>query len=293
MERSYRWIPCGCVLVAMVVLGISRSAAGAPFSFSTGDPDGRIGIDSRPPGNLISEIETADDFILSSETRLSGASFTGLVPAGATPGQVVVEIYRVFPNDSDTGRTSGAPTFSTSQVPTRVNSPADNVFASRDSVGGGLTFTTAVANTTFNAANSIQPGGIHAKPDQTTGGGGAVSGQEVRFDVTFPAPIDLPADHYFFIPQVQLSTGNFLWLSAAKPITGGTGAFTPDLQAWTRDSALDPDWLRAGTDIVGGATPPTFNASFALTGETVPEPAVLAPIVMACAAGLIRRRKAL
>ena len=31
-----------------------------------------------------------------------------------------MEIYRVFPNDSNTVRTSGAPTFSTPQVPTRV-----------------------------------------------------------------------------------------------------------------------------------------------------------------------------
>jgi hypothetical protein len=65
--------------------------------------------------------------------------------------------------------------------------------------------------------------------------------------------------HYFFVPQVQVANGDFLWLSAPKPITGGTGPFAGDLQAWTRDQMLDPDWLRVGTDIVGGATPPTFN----------------------------------
>jgi|SRR5215813_11654607 len=33
------------------------------------------------------------------------------------------------------------------------------------------------------------------------------------------------------------------------------------------------DWLRVGTDIVGGgATPPTFNAAFSLSGEAVPGP---------------------
>jgi len=42
--------------------------------------------------------------------------------------------------------------------------------------------------------------------------------------------------------------------------------FTPDLQAWTRDANLDPDWLRIGTDIVGGNPAPTFNAAFSLTG---------------------------
>ena len=33
---------------------------------------------------------------------------------------------------------------------------------------------------------------------------------------------------------------------------------------WVRDADLEPDWLRVGTDIVGGTT---FNASFSLFGE--------------------------
>jgi hypothetical protein len=44
-----------------------------------------------------------------------------------------------------------------------------------------------------------------------------------------------------------------------------------DLQAWIRNSNLNPDWLRIGTDIIGGATPPTFNMAFSLTGDTVPQ----------------------
>jgi hypothetical protein len=43
-----------------------------------------------------------------------------------------------------------------------------------------------------------------------------------------------------------------------------------DLQAWIRNSNLNPDWLRIGTDIIGGATPPTFNMAFSLKGDTVP-----------------------
>jgi hypothetical protein len=35
---------------------------------------------------------------------------------------------------------------------------------------------------------------------------------------------------------------------------------------------LQPDWLRVGTDIVGGNPAPMFNASFSLTGMTVPGP---------------------
>jgi len=48
-----------------------------------------------------------------------------------------------------------------------------------------------------------------------------------------------------------------------------------DLQAWIRNSNLAPDWLRIGTDIVGGAVPPNFNMTFSLAGETVPEAALV------------------
>ncbi|HET6489492.1 MAG TPA: hypothetical protein VFG28_06985, partial [Syntrophales bacterium] len=81
---------------------------------------------------------------LAQPTLINTITFTGLL-TGTNPGinQIVVEMYRVFPADSDTGRTSGPPTFSTALVPTRVNSPSDVAFASRDStVSGDLTFTT-------------------------------------------------------------------------------------------------------------------------------------------------------
>jgi hypothetical protein len=48
--------------------------------------------------------------------------------------------------------------------------------------------------------------------------------------------------------------------------------FTPELQAWTRDAFHDPDWLRVGTDIVGGSPAPTFNMTFSLSGEAIPSP---------------------
>jgi hypothetical protein len=134
---------------------------------------------------------------------------------------------------------------------------------------------------TFTANNSVQPGGIHPKPDQTTGGNGSVIGQEVRFNVNFTTPFSLPADHYFFVPQVEITTanGDFFWLSAPRPIvppgTPFPAGFT-DLQSWTRDEMLAPDWLRVGQDIVGGSPFPTFNATFSLTGDVVvPEPASL------------------
>ena len=69
-----------------------------------------------------------------------------------------------------------------------------------------------------------------------------------------------------------MTSGNFLYLSAPKPIVSPPGTvFAGDLQAWIRNSNLKPDWLRIGTDIIGGSTPPTFNMTFSLSGDTVPE----------------------
>jgi len=253
------------------------------------------------------EIEAGDDFFLATGARINSAAFTGLlVPGtGGTPAvsQVLIEIYRVFPNDSNVGRTSGPPTFSTPQVPTRVNSPSDVAFDSRDSAAGQLTFSSSVVSGTFTALNSVQPGGIHPLPgNPATGGNGPLTGQEVQINVSFATPFSLPPDHYFFVPQVLLTNGGeFFWLSASRPISGaGTTPFPPgvtDLQTWTRDADLDPDWLRVGTDIVDTvnvATAPTFNAAFSLDG-TVPEPSTLLLVgsgIVGCAMHIARRRRA-
>jgi hypothetical protein len=288
------------IVVVTIVLLWSGRASAVPFFFSTGNPDGSIATGSRPssPGKL--EIESADDFVVTGANtlKLTGASFQGLLPTGASLSSVTdvrVEIYRVFPADSDVGRTSGPPTFSTSQVPTRVNSPSDVELNSRDSSAGSLTFTPAVVAASFTAANSVL-NGIHPIPGFHTGGEGPVTGQQVSFNVSFTTPFTLPADHYFFVPQVQLSSGDFFWLSAARPIVPPGTPFplgVTDLQSWIRNSDLDPDWLRIGTDIVGGTT---FNAAFALSGdlEPVPEPATLLLWGTTMAAlGLAARRRGL
>src|SRR5262249_19780020 len=163
-------------------------------------PDGRMATASRPSSAGKIEIESADDFALTTPMALTSATFTGLIPVGlplSSITQVRVEIYRVFPLDSDAGRTPN--------VNTRVNSPSDVAFAERANAGvGGLTFTSSVIASTFTANNSVL-NGIFPKPNQTTGGDQAVTGQEVRFNVTFTNALNLPADHYFFVPQVQLT----------------------------------------------------------------------------------------
>jgi hypothetical protein len=206
--RSLFWL-----LVAAAALSGMAPASAQTFTFSTGDPDGLIASATRPSGPGKIEIETADDFILSAtQTLLNSATFTGLIPLGASLsdiGNVRVEIYRVFPNDSNVGRTSGPPTFSTPEVPTRVNSPSDVALAERDVAAGTLTFTSSVLSQNFTVLNSVV-NGIHPVPNVFTGGDGAFSGQEIQFSVVFTTPLDLPADHYFFVPQVELANGDFL-----------------------------------------------------------------------------------
>ena len=254
-------------------------------------PNNGMAAASRPSSSTF-EIETGDDFFLGNQTSINSASFVGLlVPGtGGTPSisSLVAEIYRVFPQDSDTTRTPN--------VLTRVNSPADVAFDSRDSASSGLRFTFTVLNNSFTANNSVQPGGIHAFPNQRTGGNGPITGQEVQIDVTFLTPLSLAANHYFFIPQVQLSNGGeFYWLSASRPISGaGTTPFpagVTDLQAWTRDAGLDPDWSRIGTDIVGGTTPPTFNMAFSLDGTATPEPGDIVTALSGLSLLALRLRK--
>ena len=257
---------------------IATSAWGLTFLFSTGNPDGAMATASRPAGAAI-EIESADDFVLLSQTTIDHATFTGLIPTGeplTNITQVVVEIYRVFPADS-TDPPSG-------NVPTRVNSPSDVALDSRDGAGGTLSFTASIVNASFTASNSVI-NGINKSPNQKTGGEGPVTGEEISVAVTFTPAFSLPAGHYFFIPQVLLSSGDFYWLSAPKPIVSPGTPFLPDLQSWVRNENLAPDWLRIGTDIVGGATSPTFNGTFSLSGTTLLS-LVVTPVAITSTEGL-------
>ena len=174
-----------------------------------------------------------------------------------------IEIYRV-PNDSVVPPSNN--------VPTRGNSPADVEVdtATRDGSLGTLAFTASLLNPSITVSNTVVTG-INKAPGNVTHGDGPAAGEEVQITVTFDPPIILPSDHYFFRPEVEVIGGDFLYLSAPRPIVVPGTPFLPDLQAWIRNSDLKPDWLRIGTDIIDGATSPTFNMTFSLTGDTIPE----------------------
>lgn len=255
------------LLSAMIAasIGFATSASAAPFLFTNGSPDGRLGALSRSESVGKIQTETADDFVLAQPTVINGATITGLiVNALATSiANVEVEVYHVFPLDSidpPSGR-----------VLSRINSPGDVEIdaATRDGSDGTLRFVANQQATGVSVTNTVV-NGINPNPSRTDGEGPA-TGDQVQITITFTQPILLPAGHYFFRPEVLVTGGDFLYMSS--PRSPGM-PFVGDLQAWIRTSRLAPDWVRIGTDVIGAtppATPPTFNMTFSLSGETVPD----------------------
>lgn len=267
--RKRRWHSLVLAIASSsCVLTISSAAAAPiPFFFSTGNPDGLIATLSRVASAGKLETETADDFVTNAGTIINSATFIGLLPSGTPLSDVTrveIELYHVFPIDS-----ANPPD---GRVLTRKNSPSDNNFDARDSnVAGQLSFTTTLLNPRFIALNSVV-NGINPLPNQFTGGEGQVTGEEVQFNVTFTTPFTVGPDHIFFRPEVGLTSGDFLWLSAPRPIVAPGTPFADDLQTWIRTDgpgALAPDWSRIGTDITHQGP---FNAAFSLTGTIIPEP---------------------
>ena len=163
-------------LGVLTAIFAASPAAATPFFFSTGNPDGLIATASRPDSGS-GERETGDDFILNQQTAINQATFTGLIPLGESLSDitnVVIEIYRVFPKDS-ADPPSG-------NVPTRMNSPSDVAFDTRDFAGSELAFSSSVVNSNFTALNSVV-NGIAVFP----GGEGSVTGQEILITVDLRA----------------------------------------------------------------------------------------------------------
>jgi hypothetical protein len=267
------------------ILACARIAAASPIVlYSNLSLDGRMAAASRPasPGNV--EIEAADDF-LAGGPAITEIKFIGLITGGASIQAALtnLEFYRVFPNDSTTPPDT--------RVPTRTNSPSDNAFTELAFTDLKSLTTTQIA-TNVTEANSVK-NGINPVPFQQTNGEGPVTGTEVLFDAVLKTPLALPGDHFFFVPQIAVSPGgDFYWMSASRPILPPGTPFAPDLQAWIRNEPLSPDWLRIGTDIVGGgATAPQFNMAFELDTDTsvIPEPGAL--LLVATGLGLVARRR--
>jgi len=254
-------------ILAMGCFAGAASAQDAKVTITTGGPDGKLGALSRPASLDKKETETADDFVLKQVTVINGASIVGLVNSGtplANITNVEVEIYHIFPEDS-VQPPSG-------NVPSRANSPSDVEIdsATRDTSKHTLAFNAKLLAVSFTAQQTVV-NGIKKKPFNVTNGEPSQTGDEVEIEITFTSPIVLPAGHYFFRPEVQVTNSDFLFLSAPRPIVAPGTPIPGDLQAWVRNSDLAPDWLRIGTDIIAG-NPPTFNMSFSLGGTALVAP---------------------
>src|SRR6516225_10036419 len=86
---------------ALLSLLTALPAEAALFTFNTGAVTNSIATATRPESAGKFEIESADDFALTSQTSITSATFTGLLTGAANIGEVRVEIYRVFSADSN------------------------------------------------------------------------------------------------------------------------------------------------------------------------------------------------
>jgi hypothetical protein len=274
-------------LAVTAALAASPAGATTVFDFSTGNPDHKLGALSQPAvAGGHAQTETADDFITTSETRLTSAGFTGLIPLAAKLSDiknVEIEIYRVFPGDSNSTRTAN--------VTTRTNSPGDHEIAgdTRDGADGSLSFTTKLDDPAFTVGTTVST--VRGKPNEFTGGDGPLTGQEVSFGITFNDPLLLEAGHFFFRPEVELANGDFFWLSAPFPVATPGTPFAPDRQAWIRNDALAPDWTRIGADVTHSGP---VNMAFSLQGVAgVPEPSTWALMIggFGVVGSALRRRR--
>ena len=75
----------GCLVL---LLCLNSPVQAESFFFSTGNPDGKMATASRPSSTGKIEIESADDFVLTNKTSITSATFTGLIPTGASLSDV-------------------------------------------------------------------------------------------------------------------------------------------------------------------------------------------------------------
>src|SRR5438477_12944032 len=99
-------------LILITLFGASFIAArsNAQVLYNNDFPTDQIAAATRPESTGKIEIESADDFLLPTGAHITGATFTGLISSGSALSDIAnvrVEIYRVFPDDSNVGRTSG------------------------------------------------------------------------------------------------------------------------------------------------------------------------------------------
>ncbi len=200
---------------AGLAFGLLAATSGWPadFSFTTGNPDGLMGAVSRraSPGKL--ETETADDFALGQTTVIRRATIVGLVPSGTQPQdikEVEVEVYHVFPLDSAVPPSG--------KVPSRANSPSDVEIgtATRAGNSGTLTFSTNVLNANVSVLNTVV-NNLKVADGLLPAGKVQRQVKKWRSRSRSLAPSSRAwRGHYFFRPEVLLTSGDFLYLSAPE-----------------------------------------------------------------------------
>ena len=269
----------------------------AVYSFSTGDPDGKIATASRPESTENSR-SSPRMISCSPTTSITSATFTGLVPGGGErPPTSSSRSIAYFPRLGCRPHQRVAAVLDV-EVPTRVNSPSDVAFLEADSATGGLVLDQG-ARGDLHRKQLGETGGIYPEPESDTGGNGAVTGEEVRFDRELHRRLAPPRQPLFLRASGRAGQRQFLLAVGAEADRLAGTPFPPgftDLQSWTRDDSARSRLAAHRHGHRGRRPAPTFNAAFSLAGSAVPEPSTWAMMLLGFAglgfAGYRRARKA-
>ena len=251
----------------------------AVYSFSTGDPDGRIATASRPgrpPENSRSRSATIS---FSPTTSITSATFTGLVPAVASASECR---RRDLPRISQ-----GFGCRQHQRVANVLDAASADArqFALRHRIRGArrcdrrpeLHDRSAEPQLHREQLGATRAASIPNRHRHRRRRSGHGRGSGVHANLYHPLPP--PGRPLFLRASGPAGRRRFLLAVGAETDPSRPGPFRPaklDADDISPDN-LEPDWLRVGTDIVGAGA---FNAAFSLTGSTVPEPSTWAMMLL-------------
>ena len=220
-----------------------------PFS-QHGTPDGLLGALSQPASTGHLETETTNNFLLTDTDAHRSGDHHQVDPVGNCPGEYsATSRSRSITSSRGLGRPLGERALHSQLTRGCRDRHHHARWEPRNArFQHSLLDELSVLNTVMD--------GINRAPTNVTDGEGPASGTVVQITITFIP--DRPAGgitHYFFHQEVQVAGGDFLYLSAPKPIVAPGTPVTGDFQAWIRNSDL-PD--RTGCEWVptSSAAPP-------------------------------------
>ena len=208
-----------------------------PFVFSTGTPDGLLGALSQPAGSGTSRPRPPTTSSLSETTSIAQATITGLIPAGTPAGEHQQRRGRGLSRLSQgLGRSPLGAGARAGQLARRRRDRQRHARCERGNARvRGRSLVDASSSVLNTVVDGINP--VPAERDPWRRSRRAARWSRSRSPSprrSFCRRITISS-----APRSQVTGGDFLFLSAPKPIVAPGTPFMGDLQAWIRNSDLD------------------------------------------------------